>query len=191
MRWILITGWVASMGFGCSGSGSTGPGQGSFCGDTDLFHGECGGSVSGTGTTPLGSPFAPTAVYVAVGSTCGSAGSDRYVQYIEFAYGTGHDFARLTFTDGGDGGAGAFVGSHDVSAMFESLSTCMSTPQGRSVTVESLTVDGVADLTAGDDPNVIWSAQAGTVSGTFTSSGASGSVTASFTSPYCKFSGCP
>ena len=92
-----------------AGDGSPDAGEVSFCGATDLFHGECGGSVSGSGTTPLGSPFAPTAVYVAVGSTCGSAGSDRYVQYIEIAYGPAHDFARLTFTDDADGGAGGGI----------------------------------------------------------------------------------
>jgi hypothetical protein len=67
----------------------------------------------------------------------------------------------------------------------------MSTPKGQSVTVASLEVDGIVDLTAGDDPNVIWNARAGAVSGTFMASGAGGSVSASFFSPYCKFSGCP
>jgi hypothetical protein len=194
VRWILIAGWVASVGLvgvGCNGSGPARGGGDSFCGDTNLFHGACGGSVSGTGTTPLGSPFDATGVYVAVGSTCASAPTDHYVQYVEIAFGPAHDFARLTFADQGDGGAGAFLGSHAVEAIFKSFSTCKSVPQGMSVDITSVGVDATVDLTAGDDPNSIWSAQAGTVTGTFTFSDASGSGSASFTSPYCQFSGCP
>jgi hypothetical protein len=194
VRWILIAGWVASVGVvgvACNGSGSAKGGRDSYCGDSNLFQGACGGSISGTGTTPLGSPFDPTAVYVAVGSTCSSAPTDHYVQSVEIAFGPAHDFARLTFADQGDGGAGAFLGSHAVTAVFDSFSTCQSGPQGMSLTGTSVNVDATVDLTAGDDPNAIWSAQAGTVTGTFTFSNATGSGSASFTSPYCQFSGCP
>ena len=128
---------------------------------------------------------------MAVGSTCTSAPTDHYVQYVEIAYGPAHDFARLTFADQGDGGAGAFLGSHAVTAIFESLSTCKSGPQGMSLTATSVNIDATVDLTAGDDPNTIGSAQAGTVTGTFTFSNATGSGSASFTSPYCQFSECP
>jgi hypothetical protein len=55
----------------------------------------------------------------------------------------------------------------------------------------SVNVDATVDVMAGDDPNAIGSAQAGTVTGTFTFSNATGSGSASFTSPYCQFSGCP
>jgi hypothetical protein len=193
VRSILIAGWVASVGvvgLGCSGSGSAKGGGDSFCGE-NLFHGACGGSISGTGTTPLGSPFDPTAVYVAVGSTCASAPTDHYVQSVEIAFGPAHDFAQLTFADQGDGGAAAFLGSHAVKAVFDSFSTCNSGPQGMSLTATSAIIDATVDLTAGDDPNSIASAQAGTVTGTFTFSNATGSGSASFTSPYCQFSGCP
>ncbi len=139
----------------------------------------------------MGSPFDPTGVYVAVGSTCSSAPTDRYVQYVEIAFGPAHDFAKLTFADQGDGGAGAFLGSHAVTAVFDSFSTCTSGPQGLSVEGTAATIDATVDLTAGDDPNAIGSAQAGTVTGTFTFSNATGSGSASFTSPYCQFSGCP
>ena len=128
---------------------------------------------------------------MAVGSTCSSAGTDHYVQYVEIAFGPAHDFARLTFTDQGDGGAGAFLGSHAVTASFDSFSTCKSVPQGMAVTITAATVDATVDLTAGDDPNALGSAQTGTVTGTFTFSNATGSGSASFTSPYCHFSGCP
>ena len=194
MRWILIAGWVASVcvvGVGCNGSGPAKGGRDTFCGDNHLFQGACGGSISGTGTTPLASPFDPTAVYVAVGSNCSSAGTDHYVQSVEIAYGPAHDFALLTFADQGDGGAGAFLGSHAVEALFESFSTCMLVPQGMSLTATTLAIDATVGLTAGDDPNAIWSAQAGSVTGTFTFSNATGSGSASFTSPYCQFSGCP
>ena len=194
MRGILIAGWVASVcvaGVGCNGSGSAKDGGDTFCGDSNLSHGACGGSVSGTGTTPLGSPFDATAVYVAVGSTCSPAPTDHYVQSVEIAFGPAHDFARLTFADQEDGGAGAFLGSHAVTAVFESFSTCKSTPQGLSLDITAVPIDATVDLTAGDDPNAIWSAQAGTVTGTFTFSNATGSGSASFTSPYCQVSGCP
>jgi hypothetical protein len=193
MRWILIAGWVASVGVvgvGCNGSGPARGGGDSFCGET-LFHGACGGSISGSGTTPLGSPFDPTGVYVAVGSTCSSAPTDRYVQSVEIAFGPAHDFALLTFADQGDGGAAAFLGSHAVTASFDSFSTCQSGPQGMSLTGTSVNIDATVDLTAGDDPNAIGGAQAGTVTGTFTFSNATGSGAASFTSPYCQFTGCP
>ncbi len=189
MRWVLIAGWAAVIGVGCNGSGAADAGGGSFCGDTDLFHGACGGSVSGNGTTP--EPFDPTAVYAAVGSTCSSTGTNHYLQYVEFAYGPAHDFARLTFADQGDGGDDAFLGAHAVKATFTSFVSCKSVPQGMAVDIATLIIDGTVDLTAGDDPNAIWSAQAGIVSGTFTFSNAGGSGSVSFTSPYCKFSGCP
>jgi hypothetical protein len=194
VRWILIAGWVASVcvvGVGCSGSGSAKGGGDSFCGNTNLFHGACGGSISATGTTPLGSPFAPTAVYAAVGSTCSSVPTDHYVQSVEIAFGPAHDFARITFMDQGDGGAEGFLGTHAVKAVFDSFSTCQSGPQGLSVEITAATVDATVDLTAGDDPNAIWAAQAGTVTGTFTFSNATGSGSATFTSPYCQFSECP
>ena len=193
MRGFLIAGWVASVcvvGVGCNGSGSAKSGRDSFCGDKYLFQGACGGSISGTGTTPLGSPFDPTAVYVAVGSNCASAPTDHYVQSVEIAFGPAHDFALLTFAEQGDGGARAFLGSHAVTAIFQSFSTCTSGPQGMSLTATSVNIDAAIDLTAGDDPNAIWTAQAGTVTGTFTFSDAPDSGSASFTSPYCQFSGC-
>jgi hypothetical protein len=130
-------------------------------------------------------------VYVAVGSNCSAAPTDHYVQSVEIAFGPAHDFARITFMDQGDGGAGTFLGTHTVRAVFDSFSTCQSGPQGFSVEITAATVDATVDLTAGDDPNVIWGAKAGTVTGTFTFSNASGSGSASFTSPYCQFSGCP
>jgi hypothetical protein len=52
-------------------------------------------------------------------------------------------------------------------------------------------LDATVELTAGDDPNAIWSSQAGMVTGTFTFSMGSFSGSASFTSPYCQLSGCP
>jgi hypothetical protein len=55
----------------------------------------------------MGSPFDPSALYVAVGSTCSSGGTDHYTQSVEIAYGPAHDYALLTFADQGDGGAGA------------------------------------------------------------------------------------
>jgi hypothetical protein len=194
VRWILIAGWAASVGVvgvGCNGGGAAKDGGDSFCGDTDLFHGACGGSISGTGTTPFGSPFDPTGVYVAVGSTCSSAPTNHHVQSVEIAFGAAHDFARITFMDQEDGGAGAFLGTHAVGAFFESFSTCQWGPQGMSLTATFATIDATVDLTAGDDPNAIGTAQAGTVTGTFTFSSATGSGSASFTSPYCQFSGCP
>jgi hypothetical protein len=80
---------------------------------------------------------------------------------------------------------------HAVTASFDSFSTCKSVPQGLSVDITVAAVDATVDLTAGDDPNSIGSAQAATVTGTFTFSNATGSGSASFTSRYCHFSGCP
>jgi hypothetical protein len=77
MRLLLIGGWLASVGgvdVGCGGSApAASSGPDSFCGVTGLFDGACGGAVSGGGTTPFGSAFDPTAVYVSVGSTCSTA----------------------------------------------------------------------------------------------------------------------
>src|SRR5579871_6225682 len=113
VRWMLLAGLIASVGgvgVGCNGSGPVKGGRDTYCGDRNLFQGTCGGSVSGTGTTPFGSSFDPTAVYVAVGSNCSSTPTNRYVQSVEIAFGPAHDFALLTFADQGNGDAGTFLG---------------------------------------------------------------------------------
>jgi hypothetical protein len=183
---------AALLGLGCSGgSRAAGPGGGiTYCGDSDVFQGGCGGTVSGSGSTPLG-PFMPTAVRVTVAATCPATGVEHNLSSIDFQIGSGPDFARVTFNDQPDAGSVAFVGSHEIRARFTSFSPCAILPGGMSTTVTSVLTDGTAQITMGDDPNVAAAAGAGTVSGTFSFSGAGQSGSGSFSSPYCAFDPCP
>ena len=90
-----------------------------------------------------------------------------------------------------DGGVGAFLGSHPARASFNSVSTWTRVRDGTIVEITSVPAEGAVELTAGDDPNAIWSAQGGMVTGTFTFSAAGLSSSGSFASPYCKFYECP
>ena len=158
---------VSCFSCGATGNGSEDAGQISVCGQP-VFRGACGGTVSGSGFTPIGTPFTPTAVHVALGSTCLPSGADHHLEYIEVALGSGHDFARLTFTDQPEGGVVAFLGSHEVSAQFKSFSPCTIDGGQTTIEVTSVTTSGTLEITAGDDPNVSWSARSGMLSGTFT-----------------------
>jgi len=168
-------------GVGCKSTPDTGKDHvdGSACVLQGSFHGACGGTVSATGATPWGA-FAASDIHVALSSTCGAAGVERYLGYLEIAYGGAGDFVRLTLPPPGDGGAAGLLGSHAVSVTIVAPSVCVTT-----------TTSGVVDVTAGDDPATAFAAQSGTVTGTFQLGNDGFSVSGSFASPYCRFYDCP
>jgi hypothetical protein len=184
---------AALAGLGCSGGSRAagGPGGPSFCGDSDVFQGACGGTVSGSGTTPLGTPFTPTAVRATVAETCPATGVEHHLSSIDFLLGSGPDWVSVTFHDQLDAGSASLVGSHEVIARFTSLS-CTTAPSGQmDVTITSLTANGMVQITAGDDPAAAAAAGSGTLSGTLSYAGAGQNGSATFATPYCAFDPCP
>jgi hypothetical protein len=182
---------VGLAGLGCGGGGGRTDAGMTFCGDSAVFQGGCGGTASGTGTTALGTLFRPTAVRVALGAECSAVDVDHSLPSVDFLFGSGPDYAHLTFKDQPDGGQVPFLGQHQVWVRFTSFTPCAILPGGMSTTVTTVTMDGTAEIVAGDDPNTAVAAGAGMLTGTLTFSGAGQSGSGSFSSPYCTLDPCP
>jgi hypothetical protein len=191
LRGVACAGLVA---LGCSGSGARADGGADssiFCGSPAPFPGSCGGTASGTGTTPLGTAFAPTAVNALLGETCTDAGVSYHLASIELLLGAGPDVVLFTFDQTTDGGAVPFIGAHEVSARFESLTCDSSTPPSSVVSITAINANATVDITAGDDPSAAPQPATGTVTGTVMFSGAGQSGSGSFSTPYCVVAACP
>jgi hypothetical protein len=141
---------------------------------TDEVTRSCGGTVSSTGTTPLGA-FGATDVSLEVGFICRSVS----VLLTDKAAGT---YVVFSLVPSSDGGAFSFLGQHRRDATASRI-------QGGPV----FPTKAMVDVTVSDDPFTGSAPDAhptGRLEATFTLSQDGFALTGSFSSPYCTTSEC-